>query len=373
MDLNSQFEKFLADIRLTPNQETELRDAHLRLRERLKNHATIKGIVVSDFLQGSYRRSTATRPKNAKRADVDIVVVTTLSEKEYTPQQAMNVFVPFLNEYYESKWDFQGRSIGITMSEVSLDIVVTSAPSQTLAKALRTDSVVSDAALDADDWQPSLDWVPLEKRVGGLQRAAPQWRLEPLRIPDRDANEWDDTHPLEQIRFTWEKNRRCNGRYVNVVKAVKWWRRVHHEPEYPKGYPVEHLVGVCCPDGISSVAEGVTLALEEMVRRYSSNVALKRTPFVPDHGVPIHNVLHRLAPEDFKAFYDKVQEAAVIARRAFDSDSRETATQLWQKLLGTKFPDPPRGGGGASEGGDGGGYSPRSGPTTIPTSGERWG
>ena len=39
-----------------------------------------------------------------------------------------------------------------------------------------------------------------------------------------EANEWQPTHPLETMKWTWDKNRRCNGHYVNVVKALKWWR-----------------------------------------------------------------------------------------------------------------------------------------------------
>lgn len=373
MDLKSQFDKFLTEIRLTEPQERELRDAHRLLRQRLRAHTSVKDLVVSEFLQGSYRRKTATRPKNESRADVDIIVVTTLSENDYTPQQAMDKFVPFLDEHYKGKWEPQGRSIGITMSNVSLDVVVTSAPSESVAKALRSESIISEAALDADDWVPSLEWLPLEKRAGGMMTTArmPQWKLEPLRIPDRDAMQWDDTNPLEQIRFTWEKNRLTNGLYVNVVKAIKWWRRVYPEPKYPKGYPVEHLVGICCPENIGSVAEGVTLSLEGIVSRYALDVALGRVPVVPDHGVPSHNVLHRLTPADFAAFYANVQNAASIARQALDAEDRDTSTQLWQKLFGMKFPDPPDRGRGS--GGEDGGYTPRGGPTTVPTSGERWG
>jgi len=75
--------------------------------------------LVSDFLQGSYRRYTAVRPKDGKRADVDIVVVTNLDEQKHTPQQAMNLFKPFLDQHYTAKWHFQGRSIGIELSYVT--------------------------------------------------------------------------------------------------------------------------------------------------------------------------------------------------------------------------------------------------------------
>jgi hypothetical protein len=375
MDLKSQFDAFLTDIRLTEPQERELRDAHRLLRQRLRAHASVKDIIIGDFLQGSYRRKTATRPKNGNKADVDIIIVTTLAESAYTPKQAMNTFIAFLDEYYEKKWEFQGRSIGISMSDVSLDLVVTSAPSEALVKAMRSDAIISEAALDEEDWVPSLDWMPLEKRARGPSVAArlPQWKLEPLRIPDREAGEWDDTHPLEQIRFTWGKNRATNGLYVNVVKAIKWWRRMYPEPKYPKGYPVEHLVGVCCPDGIETIAEGVTRSFEEIVSRYAADVALGRVPFVADHGVPAHNVLHRLTPADFAAFHANVREAAGIARQALESSDRGTSTQLWQKLFGSRFPLPPSRGRGGEDDSGGGGYTPRGGPTTVPTSGERWG
>ena len=49
---------------------------------------------------------------------------------------------------------------------------------------------------------------------------------------------------------------------MNVVKALKWWRLLDRPGEYPKGYPLEHIIGACCPDGIASVAEGVARAFD---------------------------------------------------------------------------------------------------------------
>lgn len=371
MDLKAQFDSFLSDIRLTQPQRDELKDGHWRLRERLAADDVLSPIIIGDFLQGSYRRATATRPKNGGRADVDIIVVTRISEHDHTPQQAMNRFVPFLERHYKDKWEFQGRSIGITMSDVSLDVVVTSAPSEAVARAVLSEAVSVDQALDEGGWVPSLNWRT-SSAEWSISKHAPQWQLEPLRIPDRDAKQWDDTHPLEQMRWTWNKNHRCNGHYVNVVKAIKWFRRVWPDPKYPKGYPVEHLVGESCPDGISSVAEGATRALEGISTRYQAFASARQTPFVADHGVSTHNVLRRVSGEHFAQFHALVRSAAEIARRAFDSDSRDESTQLWQKLFGSKFPDPPdRGRGGGDQGG--GGYTPRGGPSTVPPGRERWG
>jgi hypothetical protein len=96
-----------------------------------------------------------------------------------------------------------------------------------------------------------------------------------LWIPNRDAKCWDETNPLEQIKWTWGKNARCDTHYINVVKALKWWQRVNHEDDRPKGYPLEHLVGQCCPDGIKSVAEGVTRSLEAIVAIYAGHAQRK--------------------------------------------------------------------------------------------------
>ena len=185
------------------------------------------------------------------------------------------------------------------------------------------------------------------------------WRSEPLLIPDRDARGWQRTHPLETIRWTTLKNQETNGLFVRVVKALKWWRRQHDQPKYPKGYPIEHLVGDACPIGVQSVAEGVTRSLEHLRDTLRPSAQLRRVPVVAARGVPELNVLHRLTVEDFLAFYDLVEDAATIARRALDSKDALESGRLWQVLFGTKFPLPPVTGG-TSGGGKTGGFTERT-------------
>ncbi len=118
--------------------------------------------------------------------------------------------------------------------------------------------------------------------------ADPAWKSQPLRIPDREAGKWEDTHPIEQIRWTWAKSKDTNGHYVNVVKAIKWWRKLKVlKPKYPKSYPLEHMIGDCCPFGIGSVAKGVTLTLENMETAYRPWVTLGQVPHLPDRGVRV--------------------------------------------------------------------------------------
>src|SRR5262249_24397594 len=91
-------------------------------------------------------------------------------------------------------------------------------------------------------------------------------------------------------------------------------------------------------DGINSVAEGLTKTLGAIKNNYGGYATLKMVPNMPDHGVPTHNVLHRLSSEDFSAFYDLISDAALTARKALDAESEKEASEYWRKILGDKFP-----------------------------------
>lgn len=375
MELATDFKEFLQEIRPTPNQRQDLQTGHKTLRDRLNADEGLKKCIVSDFLQGSYRRATAVRPKGDRRSDVDIIVVTKLSEGEYTPATAMDVFRPFLDKHYAGKWRQQGRSFGIELSYVELDLVLTSAPAEAEIGILRSAAVTSDDDLEeAKDWRLHRSWLALDARYRGDARtllaeakAEDEWKADPLRIPDRDANKWEPTHPLAQIAWTRDKNARTNGHFVNVVKAIKWWRvEKYEEPKHPKGFPLERLIGESCPDHITSVAEGVTKTLENVVSTYRQLVQSGGKPELPDYGVPTHDVFKRIAADDFKKFYDQVKTGADLARRAYDSDNRTESGNLWRELLGSKFPKPPDDQGG-SGGSNRGGYTPPKGPAAPGT------
>lgn len=379
MELPSYFADFLSEIRLTENQVDDCRRGHRTLRRRLNEDEDLSPIIVSTFLQGSYRRATAVRPKGEKRADVDVIVVTKLDRDEYTPEEALELFVKFCEKHYKGKYHVQGRSIAIELTYVDLDVVPTAAPSESERGILTNASVTTeDTPDDVGDWRLVKSWVPLSERGSAAAgvlleaaRAEEEWKLSPLYIPDREVKLWVPAHPLEQIKWTYAKNRACNGCYVKMVKALKWWRRLNPTPEYPKGYPVEQLIGQNCPDGVRSVAEAVTKTLEAMVSAYGWIVLRGQKPVLPDHGVPQHDVLKRVSVEDFAAFYGQVVEAAKVARAALDADTVRVSATKWRKLFGNKFPEPPGGDddGGDDDGGSGGpakgGFTERTAPTVV--------
>ena len=365
MELNSYFNDLLSDIRPTQAQRKNLQDAHRHLKERLEHDEDLNPKIVTVFLQGSYRRSTATRPQGDDKLDVDMVVVTRLPHDEYpNPEDAMDAFVPFLEKHYKGKWEKKGRSLGIEMSDVKIDLVIASAPSE--EETYTSDFIQGYLTLD-DIFDKQTQNSDGTQSLSDMHGDEAKWKSEPLYIPDREAQQWQRTHPLEQIRWTTGKNRRTNGHYVNIVRLVKWWWRTKYpELKYPKGYPLEHIVGDCCPDGMTSIAEGFTLTLEEMHRRFETYAFTSRVPFLSDRGVPEHNVLKRLSPTEFAAFHGGMGEAAKTARDALNEQDASKSANLWRDLFGSKFPSPPpSGSSGATAGAATGGYTQRTKQTRI--------
>lgn len=359
--LPTYFDNYLREIRPTQNQRDECKTGHETLRERLRSDELLQDIVIDTFLQGSYRRATAVRPKGQERSDVDVIVVTNIDKEKYTPRQAMDLFIPFLDKYYKGKWEAKGRAFGISLSYVELDLVITAAPSEVQKAGWRQLACLSDADIVGEtEWKPADTWFLGSLSNSSIVERALAWKLEPLDIPDRDANKWDKTHPLAQIAATWAKSRGTNGHFVNVVKAIKWWKVAQQsDMKYPKGYPLEHLLWESCPDGITSIAEGVVLALKSIVFRYQAYANANTVPFVPDHGVPEHNVLGRLSGKDFQEFYKRICDAAQQARDAFDEVDKCNSAEKWRLLFGSRFPQCP-------ENSKQGGYTPRNETSIVP-------
>ena len=320
MELNDQLKELVSEISPTDSQQSALRDAHIRLRERLKADDNLKPLIVETFLQGSYRRHTSIRPQSDDKPDVDVVVVTRVDRHKFTPEQAMNLLIPFLNRHYARKWKKKGRSIGIEMADVKLDVVLTSAPSETEEKGLLAEL--------AQEYTYGYSW-----------EGSHEWKSEPLWIPDREARIWQRTHPREQIRWTQDKNRKTNGHYTSVVRLVKWWWQSQHpEQEYPKSYPLEHIIGDCCPDGVTSLAQGFTETLEEIDRRYQIFANSGQVPSLPDRGIPEQNVLKRITAQDFGQFHRKSRNVAKVARQAMNSTNPGESAQLWKQIFGNRYP-----------------------------------
>lgn len=372
--LNNEFQVFDRAIRPEESELEDCRDAHKAFRKLLNDDEKVRDVRVADFLQGSYARNTMIGSEG--KLDVDVVLVTTLHEGQYTADQALHYFDDFLYRKFGSTVEPGGRSIGVEIDGVALDLVPTSAPSEARWNQLRQIEEAFDqhfvvkAAASADDILNPNEILGQTNAIGLVDK----WATEPLHIPDRHAQSWQDTHPLYTLSWTQKKNARCGGLFLRVVRAIKWWRQeVSGGPKHPKSYPLEHLVGDYCPDGITSVAEGIVLTLESATQDLAQYAEAGTVPWLDPRGLEPrkNNVMSLVRPEDFGAFWTLLQKAATNAREAFELTSDAAASaEVWQKVLGERFPVPEHG---ANSGGSGpaGGFTPKRGkPDPKPVRGK---
>lgn len=339
LTLTTAFGTFISAIRTSDEEKERLKKAHTQLRDRLTSHPSLKDLIVTTFVQGSYRRHTSLQPVGDKRSDVDVVVVTKIPES-VKPKDALAKFASFVERYYPDIGRAQPRSIGIHAESLDMDLVITSAPSE--ASEEIAELIGQDDDFDNEiPWRTKAAWAPLLKAAGARQDSA-DWKSYPLRIPDCSADHWEDTHPIAQLEWTVNKNELCNGHFIDVVRALKWWKyESHPTPSKPKSYPLERMVAECCPNGITSVAEGITATLFGMAARFSG----PRQPLY-DHGTRC-DVLGRTSDEEIFALASVLPAAANHAQSAIEAASASEAAAHWRELFGEKFPSPNDGGGGS--------------------------
>lgn len=119
MELISHFEKFLSTIEPTYYQKSEASTGHTTLRDRLQKDEEYKAFFNDSFISGSYGRHTAIKPIN----DVDIIIIT--NHSVYSEISTVFYFLEkALKRYYsQEKIRRQKRSVRISLSYVTMDVV----------------------------------------------------------------------------------------------------------------------------------------------------------------------------------------------------------------------------------------------------------
>src|SRR5262245_7260989 len=171
------FNAFLWKISPPEAQLDAAKRSNRALRAFLENDAYFGGLLLDSFLNGSYARRTAIQPIK----DVDIVVVVGADWLKTTPVLAMESLRNKLSQRYDSRRSRRRRrAVRITLSDIDLDVVL------------------------------------------AVERDGPQ---QPLRIPDREVEEWVLTHPRRQLRLIRSIGTATKGNYSRLVRLLKAWSR----------------------------------------------------------------------------------------------------------------------------------------------------
>ncbi|KQX01105.1 hypothetical protein ASC94_00150 [Massilia sp. Root418] len=294
MTTQQQFLDLLKDIEPSPSTVATCSSAHNTLRDSLAEHEEFGDVHVRTFLSGSYIRDTAIRPTLVdgvlQRPDVDIIAVTDHTTED-EPKVVLDAVHKALVDAGYKTLTVNRRSINVKLVKVDMDVV----------------PVIANG--------------------------------DSYLIPDIHLEEWLPTNPPAHTQWTIDVNSDANGRFKPLVKLFKWWRRVHlADIKRPKGFILECLVAEHMSYSETSYETIFASLLEAIRDSYRGYVTLGMVPFLEDPGVPGNNVFSAVTADEFKTFYNKVEEHASLAREAHNEADDEKALKLWRKVLGPRFP-----------------------------------
>lgn len=301
--LESKFHEFLCAIEPDKKAVNYAMKAHEPLRDYLSNKDEIfSERFIDSFLYGSYKRHTAVG--NIK--DVDIVVLTNYNEND-EPNNVLKDLKSALARYYKDPEnpEYQRRSIRVndplpdTNTEMTLDVI--------------------PAILVTDEDSP-------------------------LKVPDREVGKWVDTHPRGHIKHSTALNEESysNGRFVPLVKIVKWWWKHQcsdKQPKVkrpkPKGFWLECLVSENFDRSKDNYAEHFVTLLENVYCKYKD---VKDVPELDDPGLIGKKIVTGMSKSEFSKFMNVLKESLDLSKNALSLDDEADSSEEWRKVFGQKFP-----------------------------------
>jgi hypothetical protein len=284
------FEKFRTRLELS---ETEKKDAARRqtdVRECIRGGFDIK----TDFLSGSYRRHTKTKPLK----DVDVFFV--LGEKEKwrrdkPPIEMLQAFEQCLKKQF-SDVEICRRGATVEFEKIYY-------PEDHAGKVL------------------SIDAVPAFECDGGNYE-----------IPDKVTGTWIKTNPEKHKEQATAKNKELDGRWVPLVKMAKGWNRANEKPIKPS-----FLIEVVAEELVEAPFSTYPDEIRNFFAAMEANVG-RMWPDPAGLGPPVSD---QMTPELVTKARKALQEAqrkTTLARRAEATGRQGEALQIWREVLGDYFP-----------------------------------
>ncbi len=253
-------------------------------------------------LSGSYARSTAIRDIK----DVDILLFLPDSQLERTPNAVLREVKKVLDDYPDTTAETSGQRRSVHLEfpkfELHLDIV----PS------------IADQGID-----------------------------EPLRVPDRPAQEWIDSDPLGYASRLSSLNQNHGGKVVPLVKLIKAWRDVQMKTRRPKSYVLEVMILYAVEGGDITLEDR---SLAPITTNFFSHISAKyadlmengkEAPRIRDPQISNHFITRGWERSHFETFMRRIRDAEKASQNAIDAveaDDDEKACDEWKKVFGDLWP-----------------------------------
>ena len=284
------FEKFRTRLELSETEKNDAARRQTEVRECIRGGFDIK----TDFLSGSYRRHTKTKPLK----DVDVFFVLGAKEKwrrDKPPIEMLQAFERCLKKQFS---DVEVCRRGATVEFEKIYY-----PQDHEGKVL------------------SIDAVPAFECEGG-----------DYEIPDKVTGTWIMTNPEKHKEQATAKNKELNERWVPLVKMAKGWNRANEKPIKPS-----FLIEVIAEELVEAPFSTYPDEIRNFFAAMEANVG-RKWPDPAGLGPPVSD---QMTPELVTKARKALQEAqrkATLARRAEETGRQGEALEIWREVLGDYFP-----------------------------------
>ena len=281
MTPNARFNEFIADITPSQTTVTNCQNAHKSVRTALLKDEQFKDMVKRVFLGGSYRRSTAIRPKtkqgSMERPDVDLYAEVSGSPWSSDPAK-------LIDELYAA------------LNRARKDLGITSITRNRCSIALS----MNKADLDVS--------ILLERQSDDLYR-----------IGNRYTREWYKTDPEEHTNWSAKQNSRCSERFNPMTRMVKWARRQNKTvSRHPKSFALEAFIAPYIDEVETHYGQLFHDWCQSFLDAYAVNRQFRFCPTLEDPAVPGGDILKGVTDDEFCAYYDKIEKHRDDAAKALD-------------------------------------------------------
>lgn len=284
------FEKFRKRLELG---DTERKDAAKRqadVRNCIRGGFDIK----TDFLSGSYKRHTKTKPLK----DVDVLFVLGLNEKgrrDKPPIETLQAFERCLKNQYSE--------VEISRRAVTVEFDKNYYPEDHEGKVLSIDAVPAFES-GSDEYE----------------------------IPDKVTGRWIKTNPEKHKEQATAKNKELNQNWVPLVKMVKGWNRANGKPIKPS-----FLVEVMAEELVEAPFSTYPNEVRNFFAAMEANIG-RIWPDPAGLGPPVSDQMTTDLVEEARKALQEAQRKAALAARFEETGRQGEALRIWREILGDYFP-----------------------------------
>jgi hypothetical protein len=293
LNVEEAFRKFRSRLELNTKEQNNVSARHTEMRDILRTSFDLE----ADFLTGSYRRHTKTKPLQ----DVDFLCVLGQKERfrrDEHPSKVLAAFADVMGKEYGSKAVIQhDRSVEVDFG------------------------IVADAEDNTDYRVISMDAVPAFSAGKNYE------------IPDGAHNEWVKTNPKIHEEKAIAAQNSYDGEWKGIVRMLKYWNN-HNGKTIQPSFLIEVMALDCmCPPYAANFPEEFQSLFATLADRIGED-----WPDPAGLGTPISQDMTPVMRSKAKAALETASRAAAKAKHLTRTGKNGEALQAWRELFGPKFP-----------------------------------